>query len=431
MTTTISRRNFGGLAALAATGIPALTACGSGSGAGSKTIKFWDMPWGPPSYNVVAKKIADSYAPTAGLPSVGYQVIQWSTFGQAFASAVASGTNPAVSTGGGFQAFQFAQQNAIAYADNLIDAMKHDGIYDDFLPGTLDGMKTDNGYVAIPWQLDAHVWWYNKSLLAQAGATVPTNWDELLAAGKALKKIGVYGFSTGAGSGNSLAYETPMSMMVGNGGGLFDAGGSLDVLNARNIEAISFIKQLVGEGIIDPASVSYTNVNQTAQWTSKRYGLGNEQVALADNVGTTVAKDLAVMKPLAGPHGDKAALVVENNIMMYKHTPSQKGSEAFLLDWIKNMHTFWDKGLVGGLPVLKSIARSAAIQTRPNYVTMINEYQPIGISYAASGKTVGTAQAKIDGNSAMYQFGQAILSKSTTAKSTLTSLSNALTALLK
>jgi multiple sugar transport system substrate-binding protein len=426
-----SRRRFLGLAAAAAASVPILSSCGTGASSGSGNLQFWDMPWGTPAYNDASKKIATSYQPAQGLPSVTYQTIQWANFSQTFASAVASGTNPAVSTGGGFQAFQFSQQGAIAYADNLIATMKQDGFYDDFLPGTLDGMKTTQGYVAIPWELDCHAWWYNKSLLDQAGAKVPTSWDELHAAGQALKKIGVYGFSTGAGTGNSLAYETPMALMIGNGGGIFDAGGNLDVLNPRNIEAIAFIKQLVGEGIVDPASVSYTNDNQNTQWAKKKFGIGLEQVALADNVGGTVGADLLVMSPIPGPHGDKAALIVENNVMMYKNTPSQKGSEAFLLDWLKNMHVFWDQNLVAGLPVLKSIAQSPAFQKRTNFVKMVAEYQPIGISYAARGRTVGVAQSKMDGNSAMYQFGQSVLDPRTSAQSTLTSFSNALTALLK
>jgi multiple sugar transport system substrate-binding protein len=117
--------------------------------------------------------------------------------------------------------------------------------------------------------------------------------------------------------------------------------------------------------------------------------------------------------------------------MMYKNTPSQEGSEALLLHWLKNMHQFWDQALVNGLPVLKSIAESPAFQQRPNYVKMVKEYQPIGTSYATRGKTIGGAQSKMDGNSAMYQFGQAVLSSKTDAKAALTTLSNALASLLK
>lgn len=428
----LSRRRFLGLTASAVAGAAVLSACGGrGGSGGSGEMKFWDMPWGTPAFNDAARQIATSFKPPAGVSPVSYQVIQWDNFNQTFASAVASGTNPAVSTGGGFQSFQFAQQGAIAYADKLIDKFRANGLYDDFLPGTLDGMKTPKGYVAIPWELDPHVWWYNKKLLDQAGAAVPTTWDQLLAAGQALKKIGVFGFSTGAGSGNSLAYETPLSLMIGNGGGLFDPGGNLDVLNARNVEAIEFIKQLQGQGIIDPASVSYTNDNQTEQWRGRKFGLGNEQMGLADNVASDVSGELQVMSPIPGPHGDKAALVVENNIMMYRNTPSQEGSEAFVEHFVRNMHIFWDQNLVNGLPVLKSIVASPEFQKKTNYYKAVQEYQPIGVSYSARGTTVGVDQSKMDGNSAMYQFGQSVLTPNVDARTALTNLSNALSSLLK
>ena len=47
--------------------------------------------------------------------------------------------------------------------------------------------------------------------------------------------------------------------------------------------------------------------------------------------------------PLTGPAGKKGALYFPNNIMMYKNTPSQKASEAFLTYYYQNMKTLWTK----------------------------------------------------------------------------------------
>ncbi|MEU9823083.1 ABC transporter substrate-binding protein [Pseudonocardia alni] len=428
----LSRRRFLGLAAGAAASVPILAACGGSSSGGSGgEFKFWDMPWGTPEYNDISKQITSSFAAPAGVSPVTYQIIQWDNFNQTFASAVASRTNPAVSTGGGFQAFQFADQGAIAYADGLVEKFRSNGLYDDFLPGAIDGMKTDKGIVAIPWHLDPHVWWYNKTLLEQAGAKVPTSWDEVVTTGQALKRIGVFGFATGAGSGNGHAYETPLTLMVNNGGGIFAPDGSLDVLNPRNIEAIEFMKQLQGEGIIDPASVSYTNDNQMEQWRNRKFGLGIDQAGQAENVGSDAGKELVVADPIPGPHGDNKTLVVENNIMMYADTPSQEASEAFVEHFIKSSGVFWKNNLINGIPVLKSIVATPEFQKKTNFVTMVEKYQPIGISYSARGETVGVSQAKIDGNSAMFQFGQAVLTQGTDARTALTDLSNGLTSLLR
>ena len=201
-----------------------------------------------------------------------YQIIQWNNFYQTFSSAIASKTGPAVSTGGGFQAFQFEQQGQIAYADKVIDELKKNGQFDDFLPGVLEPFKTDKGYVAVPWQLDMRVFWYRKSLFEKAGVALPTDWPSLLEAGKALKKIGAFGFATGAGAGNNYGNHSMIMMMVNNGGGVFTKDGELDVMNDRNIEAMEFVLELVSNGIVDPAAVSYTTDNMSAQWKDKKAG---------------------------------------------------------------------------------------------------------------------------------------------------------------
>ncbi|MET3174754.1 UNVERIFIED_ORG: ABC-type glycerol-3-phosphate transport system substrate-binding protein [Arthrobacter sp. UYCu721] len=230
-----SRRGFLGLAAASAT-VPLLAACGGGSasqgggGGAGGDIKFWDMPWGTPAYNEAAKKLTEAYAPTSGHGKANYQIIQWNNFYQTFSSAIASKTGPAVSTGGGFQAFQFEQQGQIAYADKVIEELKKNGMFDDFLPGVLEPFKTDKGYVAVPWQLDMRVFWYRKSLFDQAGVELPSDWPSLLEAGKALKKIGAFGFTTGAGAGNNYGNHSMIMMMVNNGGGVFTKDGELDVM---------------------------------------------------------------------------------------------------------------------------------------------------------------------------------------------------------
>ena len=96
------------------------------------------------------------------------------------------------------------------------------------------------------------MWWYRKSLFDDAGAKVPTTWDELMTAGEALKKKGYFGFGDGAGAGNNIGAHTMVFMMINNGGGMFTPDGKLDVLNERNVEAIDFIIQLVKAGISRP-----------------------------------------------------------------------------------------------------------------------------------------------------------------------------------
>lgn len=416
-----SRRGFLGAAAAAAS-LPLLAACSGGSSSGGGAVKFWDMPWGQANYNTSAQKIVESYTPTGSLPKASYQIIQWNNFYQTFSSAIASKTGPAVSTGGGFQAFQFSEQGAIAYADNVVEALKKNGQFDDFLPGTIESMKTEKGYVALPWQLDMRVLWYRKSLLEQAGVDVPTDWSSLLEAGKALKKIGVVGFGTGAGSGNNFGNHAMVTMMLNNGGGLFAPDGKPDLLNDRNVEAMEFIRELASNGVIDPAAVSYSTDNLTTQWRDKKIGMGIHQAGLPAQISDT--DDVLVASPLAGPHGDKATLAFGNNIMMYKGTPSQEGSEAFLVWYLGQLKNLWQQDVVPALPVLQSIVDSPEFQADTQNVKIIKEWQPISKTFGSQSANLFGDLAAVDGGQAITQFTQTMLAGKTDAKTALQALQN-------
>jgi multiple sugar transport system substrate-binding protein len=430
--TAFSRRGFLGFAAAAASA-PVLAACGGGSASqsgASGVVKFWDMPWATPAYNDAAKKIAEGYAPASGNLKASYQTIQWNNFYQTFSSAIASKTGPAVSTGGGFQAFQFEQQGQIAYADKVVEELKKNGQFDDFLPGVLDPFKSDKGYVAVPWQLDMRVFWYRKSLFEKAGVAVPTDWASLLEAGKKLKTIGAFGFATGSGAGNNIGNHSMIMMMVNNGGGVFTPSGELDVMNDRNVEAIEFLLELVSNGIVDPASVSYTTDNLNAMWKDSKAAFGPYVLGVPARVGDT-SGDIVVASPIAGPHGDKAGLVFPNNIMMYTNTPSQASSEAFLVAYMGQLKQLWQQKLMNALPVFKSITELPEFSSDPNNVKIVKEWQPIAKTFAAQGNTLNANLAVLDGGQALNQFTQTILTGKTDAKSALQTFQSGLQSVLK
>jgi multiple sugar transport system substrate-binding protein len=399
----LTRRNFLGLSA-AVVGGSLLAACGGGSASGGgNSIAFWDMPWGAAAYPPAAQALTEAYRPANGLPSATYQSIPWNNFVQTFSSAIASNTGPAVSTGGGFQAFQFAEQGAIAYADNVIKTFQADGTLDDFLPGTVESMRTPAGYVAVPWQLDMRVWWYRKSSLDEAGVVPPTNWDELLTVGRALTH---------------------------NGGGIFAPDGTVDLVTDRNVEAMTFVQELVKSGIVDPGTVSYTRDNTFSQWKNKKFAMGIDSAGLDADTGDTTG-DLLVMSPLTGPRGDTSGLSFVNNIMMYTNTPSQEGSEAFLTYFIKNMKMLWQQNVMPGLPVLESIVALPEFQQQTQKLKVIQEYQPVAKTYAALSTQLTARLAQIDAGDPLTQFAQTMFAGQTDPRTALTTLQTGLSSIVK
>ncbi|ROQ37001.1 multiple sugar transport system substrate-binding protein [Frondihabitans sp. PhB188] len=414
MTTTktaVSRRGFLGLIGSAAA-VTTLAACSGGGGGGaSGAMKFWNMPWGGPAFNPLDKTITLDYKPKSGLPTPTYQAIQWANFTQTFASAMASKTGPAVSSGGGTQAFQFDKQGFIAHADDLLDSWKSNGLFDDFLPGLLDTMKTPNGYVAIPYNLDMRVLWYNKKLLDKADAEVPTDWQSYLDTAAALKKIGVYGFAANGNTSGGNAFQMITGFMINNGGGIFDEDGKPNLVTPANVGALEFIEENIRKGYVDPGAISYTATNSNSQWKAEKFGMGIDVPGLAANVGGSQAADLLVMDPIESDGGTKGALYFPNNIMMYTNTPSQKGSEEFLTYYYKNMAQLWTKKTGIGLPVLKSIAETPEFKSDPNQVKIVNDWQPVSKTWAAPGGSALFANVSyVDSTTPMSEFGQDVLS---------------------
>lgn len=427
---TVSRRGLlagaGGLTVLAA-----LAACASPGGGGSRPIKFWNMPWGNTQFTPLDKKITLGYRPASGLPAASYQAVQWANFTTTFASAVASNTGPAVSSGSGTQAFQFSQQNRIAYADELLESWKSNGIHDDFLPGILDTMKTSRGYVAVPYNLDMRALWYRKSLLEKAGVQPPTDWQSYLDVCEALKKNGMFGFGIAAGAQGNGA-QIVVGLMINNGGGLFDEEQKPNCVTPENIQALEYIVELVRKGYMDPGSVSYSGTNAQTQWKGDKFAMGFEGPALAQVLGGAVGDDMAIGDPLVSANGTKGALYFPNNIMMYKNTPSQKGSEAFLTYYYQNMKQLWTQNTGAGLPVLRSIAATPEFQADANAVKMVDVWQPICKTWAApGGDALFSNVALVDSTPAMSTFAQGVLSLKVTPKEALTSLQKTVIAGMK
>jgi multiple sugar transport system substrate-binding protein len=419
--TTMNRRSF--LAASAA----AFAAGAAGKGfAADETLTFWDMVWGTGAgYTAAAKELTGQYAPAGGALGVRYQSIPWANWYQTFTSAAASGTTPAVSSGAAFLPFYFLEQGVAAPADNLVSKLQKDG-KNDFLPGLLDAMKTDGGYAAVPWSMDLRVIWYRKSLLEKAGAEPPTDWDSYIKAGEALKKIGLVGLGLAAGSTTTDAQHTVSALMINNGGGFFAPDGTLNCVTDRNIETLDFINELVQKGIIDPYAASYTSDNLLSDWKSGRVAMGFGQTGLDKTVPKEIQSDVVVTHPIKARHGDLGTVYYINPLWMFTTTPSQESSEAFLEWYLDNMHTYWTSGVAIDLPVKKSIADLPIIQSNPNLVMSINEWQPVGKTIGAQAPHAFAALSAVDGGAASAAFVQQIIQGKTKSKDMLETLETAL-----
>ncbi len=419
----LSRRKFLG-GSLAVAGVALVAACsggsGSSSGGGSSSFAFWDMPWGSPGpdYLAAGQEITGGFS--GG--SAQYQSISWDGWLQTFSSAIAAGTGPAISTGGAFQSLQYYVQDAIHPADGVIAKLESAGQLGDFLPGTIDAFKYQGAYTALPWNVDSRLFWYRKSLLEAAGVDEPRSWDDLYQAGVALKKNGVYGMIASGGAGGN-AYQTFLSFVFNNGGGLFNAAGEPECVTDLNVEAVEFLIKLSRDGIMDPGSVSYTVANVNDQFAAGAAAMSILPPDIANSFEDEQLKaDITLGSPLSSPNGTKGTMAYTSDLMLYTGDWDLEVVEDFAVYYLDAMADYWKQGVLNKVPVRQSILDLPEVQDQPNLVKATEEWLPVGRNLTQLASEPFPEINAIDGGQAITQWAQEVIQAEGSAEQILQTL---------
>ncbi|MEZ3434749.1 MAG: extracellular solute-binding protein [Lachnospiraceae bacterium] len=158
--------------------------------------------------------------------------------------------------------------------------------YDKMYPAFLEQSDVDGTIWAIPDLASARALYYNADILKDAGVEVPTTWDELTEACKAIKahdsKIYPWGIDMTTDEGQAaFAYYT-----WNNGGGFVDDDGNWVLNSDKNVEAIEYAINLVKEG--------YTNsdpANDTRYDLQDMFGAGQVAMMIVPNSIPTYIAD--------------------------------------------------------------------------------------------------------------------------------------------
>lgn len=158
--------------------------------------------------------------------------------------------------------------------------------YDKMYPAFLEQSDVDGTIWAIPDLASARALYYNADILEAANVEVPTTWDELTEACKAIKeydsKIYPWGIDMTTDEGQAaFAYYT-----WNNGGGFVDEDGNWALNSAENVEAIKYAVGLVNDG--------YTNsdpANDTRYDLQDMFGAGQVAMMIGPNSIPTYIAD--------------------------------------------------------------------------------------------------------------------------------------------
>jgi multiple sugar transport system substrate-binding protein len=374
--------------------------------AANAPVQFWDMSWGPAAYALTARKLVDQFNEQSATVKVVYRHFDWSEWPGNFAKAIASGMVPDLSTGGANQPAQFDDEGATLDISDVIAELRQTGEDKDFSPGSLEQMIYRNHAVGLPWAIDLRVPYYRKDLFARAGIREPESWDELRATARKLTAGGQYGFVVAGTEIDGM--HILFALMINNGGGLFDTEGKLDVMNARNVEAMSFLSNLVKDGSVNPGSVHFSGADANREFFSS----GGAMMISGPNLHKAFpgeAQKIALLPPLPGPHGDKGTFGPVNSIMLYKHGGNAEGAKTFLRWWSENQKPLWSEGHCDQIPVRKSIAADAYFQSDPFTRQLLSQWVSLGESDAARSPGILSCLNDIEGDGVMMTLLQDLL----------------------
>ena len=158
--------------------------------------------------------------------------------------------------------------------------------YDKMYPAFLEQSNIDGTIWAIPDLASARALYYNAEILKNAKVEVPTTWDELIEACKAIKaydsKIYPWGIDMTTDEGQAaFAYYT-----WNNGGGFVDEEGNWALNSDKNVEAIELAVKMVKD--------EYTNTdpaNDTRYDLQDMFGAGQVAMMIGPNSIPTYIAD--------------------------------------------------------------------------------------------------------------------------------------------
>lgn len=172
---------------------------------------------------------------------IDYQALDWDTTFQKLNVVLTGGTPPDVVTVDMTWIPGYASLDAFvdlkALGGGTLNGVSWDQSY---TPGGLDAITYNSKIIAALYDFDTYALYYRSDLFDQKGITVPTTWDELMTAAKALAEGDkyLYEFDADTFHGSQWIYE--------NGGALLNTDNTQVVFNSPEaVEAITFNKSLL------------------------------------------------------------------------------------------------------------------------------------------------------------------------------------------
>lgn len=243
----------------------ATEAASSDAGASSDAVASSE-PTAAPSLDTtpVTMKVWDYYGDTTPVKpalegfkkeypwiTVDYQALDWDSMNEKFKAGLGAGEVPDLATLDMTWIPTLAANGALEDLGSISGGqLNGKPIKDQYTQGAIDAMTYGDQMVSMLYDFDTYALYYRKDLFDQKGIAVPTNWDELRAAAKALAESS----KAGGKPDKYLTAIRPNSFhfaqyLYQDGGSLLNEDNSQAVFNSpAGVDAVNIQKAMLDDG---------------------------------------------------------------------------------------------------------------------------------------------------------------------------------------
>ena len=206
------------------------------------------------------------------------------------------------------------------------------GTYAKLYPTLLEQSVVDGVVWAVPDLVSARALYYNVDILEAAGVAVPTTWEELTAACRALKaydpELYPWGLDLSTDEGQAAFAYYAWS----NGGGFVDDEGNWSLNCPENVEAVQYEIGLAREGLTNSSPATETRYDLQDLFCAGKLAMmiaPNQLCSLADAAGVNYE-----VAPIPTNTGVSASVGVMDRIMCFDngHSDAKLAAIAKLVD---------------------------------------------------------------------------------------------------
>lgn len=281
---------------------------------------------------------------------INIEVVPWDTLLQRLTTDVAGGSAPDISIIGTRWLLDFASQGIAEPIDSYLTPEFKGTFIDTFMaPGMIDG-KT----MGLPVAASARAMMVNMDLYEKAGATPPTNWDELYEASKKIAALpDTFAFGLQGKEIETDAYF--YYALWTQGGDILKADGTSGLDTPEAMEAINLYKKMIDEGLTQPSPTNYTREDVFNLFKQGTVGTIFTFPMLIPQIKAE-APDLKY-QIMPFPEGKaKATYGVTDTLMMFADSDVKEAAWKFIeFAYQDEYRGTFDKG-EGFLPVTKNVA---------------------------------------------------------------------------